>query len=237
VDVHQAAGGGGTGRVDPADATPPPRYQFGSLQRSLPLAPSTSSQSGSQALPTVQAAPALPHPEPTLSSSSSSSPLPGAQMRDTPAPASPASADPPPSPASAPSSPSWTPPRRPRGRWAGGGPSAGGADRAGAACEDDGDSRSRSDSRSPVRVDFAAHGRPVCKRTPQPPAAQAPLHFTIQVHGRRGAARSRCRASAVDGSSSSSTIATAPPVVITMELSQDEADLVQALRRELARAP
>ena len=135
--------------------------------------------------------------------------------------------------------PSWTPPRRPRGRWAGGGPSAGGADRAGAACEDDGDSRSRSDSRSPVRVDFAAHGRPVCKRTPQPPAAQAPLHFTIQVHGRRrGAARSRCRrrASAVDGSSSSSTIATAPPVVITMELSQDEAGLVQALR-ELTRAP
>ena len=132
--------------------------------------------------------------------------------------------------------PSWTPPRRRRGRWAGGGPSAGGADRAGAAC-DDGDSRSRSrDSRPPVRVDFAAHGRPVCKRTPQPPAAQAPLHFTIQVHGRRGAAR-RCRATAVDGSSSSSTIATAPPVVITMELSQDEADLVQALRRELARAP
>ena len=132
--------------------------------------------------------------------------------------------------------PSWTPPRRRRGRWAGGGPSAGGADRAGAAC-DYGDNRSRSrDSRSPVRVDFAAHGRPVCKRTPQPPAAQAPLHFTIQVHGRRGAAR-RCRATAVDGSSSSSTIATAPPVVITMELSQDEADLVQALRRELARAP
>jgi hypothetical protein len=149
---------------------------------------------------------------------------------------------PPPTPPTAralagPRPPSWTPPRRPRRGRAGGGPSARGADRAGAAF-DDGDSRSRSDSRSPVRVDFAAHGRPVCKRTPQPPAAQAPLHFTIQVHGRRGAARSRrCRASAVDGSSSSSTIATAPPVVITMELSQDEADLVQALRRELARAP
>jgi len=150
---------------------------------------------------------------------------------------------PPPTPPTAralagPRPPSWTPPRRPRGR-AGGGPSAGGADRAGAACEDDGgdSGRSRSDSRSPVRVDFAAHGRPVCKRTPQPPAAQAPLHFTIQVHGRRGAARSRrCRASAVDGSSSSSTIATAPPVVITMELSQDEAGLVQALRELSTRA-
>jgi Leucine Rich repeat len=113
VDVHEAAGGGGTGRVDPAVAKPPPRYQFGSLQRSLPLAPSTSSQSGSQALPTVQAAPALPHSEPTSSSSSSSSSLPAAQTRDTPAPASPASAislPPPASPGAPPSWPSWTPP-------------------------------------------------------------------------------------------------------------------------------
>ena len=140
--------------------------------------------------------------------------------------------------------PPSTPPRR--GRRAGGGPSSG-AYLAGNADDNDGDSRSRSrDSRSPVRIDFAAHGGPVskrmpqppspaCKRMPQPPAAQAPLQFTIQVHGLRPvAARQPTAVESAVESSSSSTIATGPPVSIIMELSQDEADLVQALRQQLA---